>query len=250
MPFHVLNGEAIDVARFFDKYMKTVKPNGHEPGRPGLDSVFDPKRGLTAKTAEEIRSLREALHEANTAYVESATPTNPSGAAPVDRARFVVDEITAVLEWHFDDGVEDERDAQLAMLQKAHENTPDSTDALAAECEDYAALAQRYRKEIDGIGGFDAALIDEAKKLAAALRERPATPAAGSKASVNALALRNRVANLLHARMSTVRSAARFVFRGTPDIVREVTSAYQRRRRAAARRAPTKKTATSQDAPQ
>jgi hypothetical protein len=41
---------------------------------------------------------------------------------------------------------------------------------------------------------------------------------------------------MLMERMNTVRSAAQFVFRNHPSIVREVTSAYERRRRAAQRR--------------
>ncbi len=239
VPFHVLKGEAIDVAKFFDKYFASVEAKNGQPARPGLDTVVNPKKGLTAKTGDDIRSLREAVHEANTAYTEAATP---KGAAPMERARFVVDEITAVLEWHFDDGVEDERDAQLAHVRQAHESTPDSADALAAEAEDFAALASIYRKEIDGLGGFDAALIDEAKALAEQLRDRPASPVPLSAEAEKALALRNRLATLLSDRMSLVRSAARFVFRGSPDIIREATSAFERRRRAATRRMAAKKT--------
>ena len=47
---------------------------------------------------------------------------------------------------------------------------------------------------------------------------------------------RNRLAALLVRRMNRVRAAARFVFRNHSDIVREVTSTYERRRRAARRR--------------
>ncbi|WP_437722481.1 hypothetical protein [Sorangium sp. So ce861] len=57
----------------------------------------------------------------------------------------------------------------------------------------------------------------------------------GEKAR-DALLLRNKVIGLLNARISTVRAAARFVFRDRPDIVRESTSAYERRRRAEAKR--------------
>ena len=56
-----------------------------------------------------------------------------------------------------------------------------------------------------------------------------------------AKALRNRLATVLSNRMGVVRSAARFVFRNRPEIIREVTSAYERRRRAASRRAAAKK---------
>jgi hypothetical protein len=94
---------------------------------------------------------------------------------------------------------------------------------------------------MDGLGGFDAAHIDEARTVAAELRARPSAAATGSDASRAALALRNKLVVLLMGRMSAVRAAARFVFRGQPEIVREVTSDYERRRRAAGRRAKEKK---------
>lgn len=92
---------------------------------------------------------------------------------------------------------------------------------------------------MDGIGGFDARLVKEATALAGALRARPASPAALAPAARAALDLRNRVVSLLWDRMSLVRSAARFVFRTSPEIAREATSAYERRRRAANRRVST-----------
>jgi hypothetical protein len=231
-PFYVLQGEAVDVARFFDKYFKSTDD------RPGLETVVDKKRHLTESTGKDILSLLAATQQANTAYQLAASP---STAAPIGRATFVLNDIAATLEWSFDDGVEDERDAQLASVKKAHADTPDSHDAWAAELEDYAALAGNYRKQMAGLGGFDVALIDEAKALAAELRNRPATPAAPSEAVASAKALRDRLAALLCSRMATVRSAARFVFRNQPAIIREATSAYERRRKAAARRNAAKK---------
>lgn len=227
VPLHVLFGEAVDVAKFYDKRFASTDD------QPGLDTVADKKRGLGKDTAEDIRSLREATHDANTAYLFLVSP---SAAAPMERATFVLNEITSTLEWLFDDGVDDERDAQLAALKKEHADTPDSHDAWAAELDDYAALASQYSKEMDGLGGFDIALIDEARSLAAQLRDRPATPAALPEDAARAKALRNRLATLLWSRLSLVRGAARFVFRNQPEIVREVTSAYERRRRAATRR--------------
>ena len=217
-----------------------MKPQGIDPGRPGLESVADERRGLHPKTHEDILSIREAVREADTAYVMKSTPTS---VAPLARARFLIGEISATLELHFDDGVEDERDAQLDAVETAHANTPESTDAAAAELESYADLANEYRKEIDGVGGFDAAYIDEAKALAAELRNRPAVPQAKSDEAIQALALRNRLATLLQTRLGLVRGAARFVFRNHPDLVRLATSAYERRRRAAARRKAPKKDA-------
>jgi hypothetical protein len=50
----------------------------------------------------------------------------------------VLDEIASALEWLFDDGKTDERDAQLAAIVDAHDDDPDSEDALASELADYA----------------------------------------------------------------------------------------------------------------
>lgn len=227
VPLHVLFGEAVDVAKFYDKYFTAAE------GRPGLVSVVDASRNLTKKTGDDLLSLREAAQQANTEYLLAVAP---GAAAPMERAAFVLNEMTATLEWLFDDGVEDERDAQLASIKKAHADTPESHDAWAAELTDHAALAQQYRKEMDGLGGFDVALIDEAKSLAAALRDRPAIPAGTSEKAAIARALRSRLATLLSNRLQVVRAAARFVFRQHPAIVREATSAYERRRRTAARR--------------
>lgn len=233
VPFHVHLGEATDVARFHRTYYASVEARDGQPARPGLESVADEGRGLNASTADDILSLGEATQQANVRYLLKASPGK---AAPFERGRFLVGEIAATLGYLFDDGVENERDAQLAAVQASHADTPDSNDALAAELDDYRGLATPYRSEIDGLGGFDLKLLDEAKVVAAELRDRPSTSAVLNDEAARALALRNRLAMLLAAKMGVVRSAARFVFRHHPNIVREATSAYERRRRAAARR--------------
>jgi hypothetical protein len=76
-----------------------------------------------------------------------------------------------VLRWYFDDGKVSQGDAQLEALAKAHDSAF-SHDALAAALFDYAALAERHREAITGLGGFDGSIIDNAPKIALALRER------------------------------------------------------------------------------
>lgn len=110
-------------------------------------------------------------------------------------------------------------------------------DTLAAALDDYAGFAELHRSRMDGLGGFDVALIDEARERARELRERSAQRIVGEpSAQREALDLRNRMATLLYERMQTVRAAARFVFRHNPETVRRVTSAYQRQRVARHRR--------------
>lgn len=238
VPFHVHLGEAADVARFHARFFASVPASEGSPGRPGLDTVVNEQRGLTASTGADILSLLEATQRQHTTYLLLVSPAT---AAPMQEGRFTVDEISATLEYFFDDGVEDERDAQLHAVEAATADAPESIDAMASELEAYAALGNLYRNEIDGLGGFAVKLLDRAVELAADLRSRPPVPENLSEEARKARALRNRLATLLLGRMNAVRSAARFVFRHHPEIVRQVTSAYERRRRAAARRNALKK---------
>lgn len=234
VPLHVFLGEAVDVAKFHAQYWE---PEGKRPGLKSAVRANKKNPGvvrLTKDTGAEILSLQAAASEASTAY---RLATGASGDDPLPRARFVADELRAVLEWLFDDGVEDDNDEKLASLVAAHASDPNTADALASELDDYAALARLHRDEIDGLGGFDAKLVDEARSLAAALRDKPATPSAMSDAQRKALALRNRVLALLAQRVALVRGAARFVFRADAALIRQATSAYERRRRNVSRKA-------------
>lgn len=235
-PLHVITGEAVDVAAFFTRYHATVRdPKTKAVVRPGLESVG--KQRLDPATAEHITLLVDEVQAAQNRY---HLATQGPGTDEVTRGRFVLSEITAVLEYLFDDGVEDERDAQLARVRQANDDTG-SSDALASALADYAGLAGHYRDELDGLGDFDVALVDEAAVLAKAIRARSATPKGpAAKQAASALELRNRLAALLVQKVASVRSAARFVFRNQPEIRREVSSTYERRSRAARRRAAAK----------
>jgi hypothetical protein len=151
------------------------------------------------------------------------------------RAEFVLAEIASGLEWWLDDGVNDDRDKQLAALKAEYADGSTSSHTIAAQLADYAALARQESEGLAGLGGFDLGMVDEAERLAKQLRERPTT-AAPAENTRRALDVRNRVATLLIDRMCTVRAAARFVFRHNPVIAREAASLYLRKRRAAARR--------------
>jgi len=236
LPIHVLLGEAADVAGFAARYWEpAVDPATGAVLRPGLSSAGP---NLPASIGGEILELARLAQDASTAYRLTVTP---STTAPMDRAHYVLGELTSTLEWLFDDGVTDDNDARLAQLAEAHRDDGDSADAVAGALEDYAALAEPHAREMAGLGGFEVALIAEARTLAAALRAHPRAP--GRPASEEAQrkrSLRDRFLILLDQRVARVRSAARFVFRAHPAIAREATSAYQRRRRAAERRAAAK----------
>ena len=181
-----------------------------------------------------------ALQQAQTAYRLAIAPQQ-SHQAVLNRGAFVLGEVEATLEWHFDDGIEDETDQQLRTLSELHSGNTGSSDSLAQAIHDYATLAKPHAQALDGVGGFDSALIDEGLELAVQLGDVGQGPTGGSKEELAALELRNRLAHMLFQRMSLVRRAARFVFRDQPEIVRQATSAYQRRQRAARRRAQAQK---------
>lgn len=230
VPFHVLTGEAVDVARFFETHYAARRNAKGELERPGLELVA---RGelMYPQLGAEVLELQGALSDAQTAYLLTV---QKESAAPVERADFVLSELTSALRFLFDDDVQDEGDAQLAALTERHA-AAFSHDARAAGLDDFAGLAQRHRTALDGLGGFDAAVVDEARELAKRLREQSANKRVGEPANLQreALELRNRFASLLLTRMNKVRSAARFVFRSDPEIVRRVTSSYERKRRKA-----------------
>lgn len=229
-------GTSTSANRTRPRNTESVNPR---PG-PGRKKKNEARGELSAQTGQEILSLQRAAQEAHTRYLLTVGPVN--GASPMNHGQFLLNEIAAALGWHFNDGVEDEKDQMLASIEAAHAEDPRTSDALASALDDYAHLADRYRDEIDGLGGFSASNIDEAFEVAASLRDRP-TQAQSVTMSVEArqaLDLRNKIVTVLLARMNLVRAAAKFVYRAHPEIVREATSAYERRRRATARRAKAK----------
>ena len=72
--------------------------------------------------------------------------------------------------------------------------------------------------------------IEEARGLAVQLRES-AGPGPASDEAKAAIELRDGLFVLLRRRMRIVRRAAEFVFQEQPEIVKELASAYDRRRR-------------------
>lgn len=228
VPVAVLLQEAADCVRFAQRYWEPELDACGKVVRPGLASAVGTGQ-FAADIAEQTLELLQALQTAQTELDLIGEERDP---APVARARFVMSEIKQVLAWYFDDGVEDERDVQLARWKRYGERAM-THDALAVALFQWAALAERHQVAIDGVGGFDAALIEEARALADALQQRsagPADPAALPQAP-RARDLRNRVGALLLERVRRMRAAARFVFRRHPAIVREVTSAYGRQQR-------------------
>lgn len=231
IPLHVALGEATDVARAVQQYMSGVKDPHGTLVVPALRSA-GPR--ITPLLADEILELVALSQQAQTGYLL----TLRAGGSPelVGRAEEVKDQLEAAIEFVLDDGVQDDHDAQFAEIKAT--SGSDAIDALALDLDELPALGRELREELGQIEAFDASLLDEAPRLAEALRALPraGTTSADSKA---ALALRNRTLAVLQTRLAAARSAARFLYeRRHTDVYRQFTSTFERRRRvAAARRA-------------
>lgn len=231
--------EAPALANYVERYWKpTVDPFSKAVVLPGLETA---SKRIPSATAAELRELHALTREAQDAWLNQASP---AAADPMTRGWFVLGELQAALGFHFDDGVEDERDAQLARVKEAHAQDGVGQEDLASALDDFAAVARPYADEMHGVGEFDKALIEEAPRLAATLRERPDVQAEAKTPSRATMQLRNRYAALLVERMGTVRAAARYVFRHHPKVAQEAGSAAERSRRAASRKKKAAKPAT------
>lgn len=226
MPLEVLVEEALQAARFLERRWTTQRGRRGEVRTPGLDLVAG--AGLISeRTRHELVELVAALREAS-GRARLARPHASDGPS-VAAARALVAELRGVLQYA---GLgRPELQAQCRAVAREYSRAR-SHDALALALDTWAALAQQSLSDISGLGAFNPKTIDEARALAHELRSkiRRVDPAYELE---SALAERNRIAAELVTRISAVRAAARFVFRRKPQIVREVTSAYERRTRLA-----------------
>jgi hypothetical protein len=155
-----------------------------------------------------------------------------------------------VLHYHLDDGIQDENDAALAKVDAEHADDPQTADALAAALDDYVGLARPWGEQLDGLAGFELAYMDEAATIAGQLRHKPTRAAAMQEDAAEWIALRNQLTNLLQVRVSKINTAGKLVFRDRPDIARKFASAYERSRRAEARRLAKKAKKADEQAPE
>jgi hypothetical protein len=172
---------------------------------------------LPGRGGDELLEIADALAHAHGVYLLAV---DPSEGELVPRAHFVVAEIAAALEFLFVERGDRAGATALARLAVVHKADPDTSFALAIKLLDHATLANAHRQALAQLPGFDPGLIDEAGDLVQELRERgPAgerTPEARA-----ALRTRNRLATLLQQKIAAVRSAARFIFRHQPEVLRE-----------------------------
>lgn len=248
VPYDTFLGEARDAARFVRTYWTPTDE------RPGLERL---QKRLPRATADELDELGHAVRHAHAELTLAISPD----AAHLDhreRARELIAELGRALEYTLDDGVDDDDDRRFESVRAYHAKNLNATQLpiVAQDLLNHALLAERVTARlIDDDEGFDAANIDEALALAQTLADHnaPAAPTSDDVGNDNDAvaekrALRNKLLHLMVERVGKVRKAARRVFGDRPEILREVTSAHERARRAA-RRAAEKEGTTEKATP-
>jgi hypothetical protein len=225
VPLNALLEEGALAAHFVSRYWK------EDGDRPGMCQAGPEVRSQIGK---EILSLCRAVQEAQTLYLRlSEEKVDTKQVA--ERGRFLLREFKHVAKWAFRvEGAELAR-KRLRSLRASYRKKPKKTAYLAAELRDYVVLLSEHQEFVEGIEGFDAALIEEVQKIAKQLHTIRAGRPKKSKACGEILLLRRQLTHLLMERVRLVRTAARFVFRNHRGIVREITSSYERKRRSRSR---------------
>jgi hypothetical protein len=233
IPYDVALKEAAGLAGFIRLHWE---PTGDVPG---LKRV---KNRLPLSMADDLVSLVADVGKAQT---ELLLLVDPAVVKHGERARFVVDELESAIAFTLDDDIHEAADDQLAQLQEFHAQDGQRSSALAQALRDYGALATTLKARIVAADAeFDTKLLAEASTLAATLDAEAADPATGkSPAAKDATVKRNQRLALLMQKVALVRKVGGHVYRRHPEVLREMTSAYDRRRRAAARREKAKNAA-------
>jgi hypothetical protein len=223
MPFANYLAEAHGLAATIAKYWRSPDPKKY----PALSRF---SRRLPESTSAEIVHLIDLVQGSRNKARLLVAVADP---VVLERAKFVYRELRAAAEFDADDGVEDVKDHELAVLKRSHETEPGSLAELAAAIASFSAHASAHKASFETIPDFDMALLAEAASLVDALRLRKTNTdtSAGMAAQARDIYLA-----LLDRRLASARKVFRYAYRAYPEVVREATSAYERDRRRAARK--------------
>ncbi len=216
--------EGDGVASFLRKHWKPPV----ELRLPGMEQT---EAQVPLALADEIESLCRAIRFVHTDAIFPALPPSEVPALEA-RARTLTGILANACELVLDDDVREAADDALAA---AKDRAEDDTRATRIQyLFDLAAIADEVKDRLEALKGFEVAWIGEAREVAQKLSsEGPRLPGPAADPKID---LRNRLVTLLDVRVSKVRRAARFVYRDHPEVVRMVTSAFERKRRVEAKR--------------
>ena len=201
-------------------------PDGERPGLCSAASML----GLAV--ADELESLLVLGRDAHAGalFMESDAEKR---AKLVERGRFLLGEIGDACELVLDDDVTEAADDALAA---AHDRA--ASDNTLATFEqaliDYASVGESIKDRLVAAPGFELGWLAEARDVADALGKLGA-PLQG-RASSPQIDLRNRVMTLIDERTQRITKVANYVYRHHPEVLRQLQSAYTRRKNLEARR--------------
>jgi hypothetical protein len=178
-----------------------------------------------------VAALVDAVKAADEDSTSKATSNGNERSDLTRECRAVMTELRRVLTFHGETSGDETLRERLAKARSVDKRDGSSRAAVATRLSMWAALANEHRRAIEGLGGFETKTIARAKELADQLRS--SFPRQEAK---NATAARNAKLVALVELVRKVRLAARFVFRDQPQIARQFTSEYERKRRARSRR--------------
>ena len=117
LPTHAFLGEAVDVTAFARNYWSTEYDGQGKLVRPGLESVNTKETRLDPKRVDELDELQQAAHRAQFKYKMAV---NTGSDDIMERAGATLAELTAILEYYYDDGEDTVEDVQLERLNDQH----------------------------------------------------------------------------------------------------------------------------------
>lgn len=208
----------------------TIAKYWHSPDPKKLPSLSRFAERLPESTSAEIVHLVDLLHGSRDKARALVAVADPE---VLSRATFVYRELRAAAELDADDGVQNMKDQELAVLKKSHDGEPGSIAELADALASFAAHARKYQASFATIPDFDKALLTEAAKLVDTLRLRKTSTDAAADMAAK---VRDIYLALLDKRIRNARKVIRYAFRANPEVVREATSAFERERRRANRK--------------
>lgn len=214
----LLLGEAAQMALLYQAHWEPVPQKTGAP-LPGFRDLAGGSI-LHANSGYELLELVIAI-----AKVDALPARESVGGSPMLRAEEVLRRIRTTLEFVFDDAAHSSGDEQLEALAKSI-GRPRSHDGMAVALETYAELAEEHRVKLAKVPVFDLALLDEALKLAGALRLRSGE---SNRARLDGgVTTRNQLLAVLKDRVARIRRSARLLFQEHPEVARRFTSEHRR----------------------
>lgn len=228
LPRKVLYEEGQTVLSLLRRHWRPlVAPDGALVHR-GFSSLGEAH--LPHSTAQDLEALLTCLRDED----RSATVLDRAELAQrTKRAKRLVSELRGVARAVYARCSDPTKTKAVRDLDAAHGKARTGVE-LAKAISGYVVFLRENSASIDGFGGFDAAMIEQAARLAEdlAARSRPEM-----KAAAKALfSLRPVTAREVHLLCQKIRHYAKYLFRSCPELYHQLTSSYLRKQRARLRR--------------